>query len=132
MTSDSPRHPALTTTEDPLAKIDAPEATDVSEIELAKLETRPGAHVSAPRIARAPVSIECVMQQVVETGPVQRMLIGEVKALHIADAHLLNPERGHVDTPALDLIARMHGAGWYAHAPEMFELERPVYAKSKN
>ncbi|SEL70197.1 Protein of unknown function [Roseivivax marinus] len=34
MTSDSPRHPALTTTEDPLAKIDAPEATDVSEIEL--------------------------------------------------------------------------------------------------
>ena len=34
MTSNSPRHPALTTTEDPLAKIDAPEATDVSEIEL--------------------------------------------------------------------------------------------------
>ncbi|TDE36179.1 flavin reductase family protein [Antarcticimicrobium sediminis] len=105
---------------------------EVSEIDVAKLETLPGVHVSAPRIARAPVSIECVLQQVVETGPAQRLLIGEVKAIHIADAYLLNPERGHVDAPALNLIARMHGAGWYAHAPDMFELERPVYANPKD
>ncbi len=105
---------------------------EVSEINVAKLETLPGVHVSAPRIARAPVSIECVLQQVVETGPAQRLLIGEVKAIHIADAYLLNPERGHVDAPALNLIARMHGAGWYAHAPDMFELERPVYANPKD
>ena len=109
-----------------LTCIDAP--PDVSEIDLAKLETLPSAHVAAPRIARAPVSFECVMQQVVETGPVQRLLIGEVKAIHIADACLLDPKRGHVDTAALDLIARMHGAGWYAQARDLFELERPVYA----
>lgn len=109
-----------------LTCIDAP--AEVSEVELAGLETLPGMHVAAPRIAPAPVSIECVLQQVVDTGPAQHLIIGEVKAIHIADACLLNPERGHVDTPALGLIARMHGAGWYAHAPQMFELERPVYA----
>ncbi|MBN8291927.1 flavin reductase family protein [Rhodobacter sp. NTK016B] len=113
-----------------LTCIDAPPG--VSEIDLAGLETLPGVHVAAPRIAPAPVSIECVLQQVVDTGPAQHLIIGEVKAIHIADSCLLNTERGHVDTPALKLIARMHGAGWYAHAPQMFELERPVYADRQN
>jgi hypothetical protein len=40
---------------------------------------------------------------------------------------MLDPERGHVDTPALDLIARMHGSGWYKAGGEMFQMVRPVY-----
>lgn len=107
--------------------IDAP--PEVSEIDLAGLETLPSAQIAPPRIAGAPVSLECVLHQGVETGPAQMLMIGEVTAIHIEDACLLDAGRGYVDTPALDLIARMHGAGWYAHRPALFELERPSYPK---
>ena len=106
--------------------VDAP--GDVSEITLAGLETAPSVHVSPPRIASAPVAFECVLQNAVETGPAQFTMIGDVKAIHVADAFLQDPDRGYVDTPALDLVARMHGAGWYARSPELFELVRPTYA----
>ncbi|MDF3352028.1 flavin reductase family protein [Sulfitobacter sp. KE34] len=113
-----------------LTCINAP--PELSEIDLVKLDTLPGEHIATPRIARAPVSMECVLQQIVETGPAQQMFIGEVRAIHVSDTYLINTERGHVDTPALDLIARMHGAGSYACAPQMFEMERPVYADQNN
>jgi hypothetical protein len=38
---------------------------------------------------------------------------------------VLDAERGHIDSPALGLIARMHGAGWYARTTDLFQLERP-------
>ncbi|WP_197705116.1 hypothetical protein [Sphingobium cloacae] len=34
----------------------------------------------------------------------------------------------HVDTLAMQLVARMHGAGWYACSTDLFQLERPTYA----
>lgn len=113
-----------------LTCIDAP--SNISEIALAGLETVPSAHIAPPRIARAPVALECVLHSAVETGPAQMLMIGEVKAIFVDDGYLENPERGYVDTPALDLIARMHGAGWYARNPEMFELERPTYPHGNN
>ena len=106
--------------------VDAP--ADVSELALAGLDPAPSAHVKPPRIAASPVSFECVTHTAVETGPCQTVVIGRVLAVHVADEFLLNAERGHVDTPKLDLIARMHGSGWYAHAPQMFELTRPLWA----
>ncbi|MDO9524176.1 MAG: flavin reductase family protein [Gemmobacter sp.] len=106
--------------------VDAP--ADVSELTLAGLDSAPSAHIKPPRIAASPVSFECVTHTVVETGPHQTVVIGRVLAIHIADEFLLNPERGHVDTPKLDLVARMHGGGWYAHSPQMFELVRPVWS----
>jgi hypothetical protein len=49
--------------------------------------------------------------------------------MHIADECVLDPVRCHVDTPRLDLIGRMHGAGWYARTTERFEMPRiPVEA----
>jgi len=104
----------------------------VSEVDLARLETAPSSLIEPPRLADAPVSFECRLHSAVMTGPKQMLAIGRVVAIHIADRFMLNPERGHVDTPALDLIARMHGSGWYKAGGEMFQMDRPVYGPEQD
>ena len=110
--------------------IDAP--AEVSEIDLADLSTVPSHSIAPPRIAQSPVSFECTRHTVVDTGPHQALVIGQVQTIHVADAYVLDAERGHIDTPALDLIGRMHGAGWYTRTRDRFQLERPVYGHAKN
>lgn len=106
--------------------IDAPRG--VSEIALAGLEVLPSLRVRPPRIAGVPAALECSLQTAVTTGPRQIVAIGRVLAFQIADAHVLDAARGHIDTPSLGLIARMHGAGWYARDPVLFQLDRPTWA----
>jgi flavin reductase (DIM6/NTAB) family NADH-FMN oxidoreductase RutF len=106
--------------------IDAP--ADVSELDLAGLDTAPSGLVAPPRIALSPVAFECVTLQAVETGPRQTVVIGRVLAVHVDDAFLLDAAQGYVDTPKLQLIARMHGRGWYARDPQLFEMVRPTWA----
>ena len=100
----------------------------VSEMELAGLEAAASEHVAPPRIKASPVSFECVTLSSVVTGPQQTIVIGRVLAVHIEDRYVLDAERAHVDTPALGLIGRMHGAGWYARSHDQFQLARPVWS----
>ncbi|MGB3279777.1 MAG: flavin reductase family protein [Pseudorhodobacter sp.] len=99
---------------------------EVSEVELAGLEVAASRHIKPPRIAASPVSFECAVLSSVVTGPMQTIVIGRVLAAHIDDAVVLDAERGHIDTPALGLIGRMHGAGWYARSSDLFQLGRPA------
>ncbi len=108
-----------------LTCIDAP--ADVDELALAELETAPGEVVAAPRILAAPVSLECRNLSSIVTGPRQMVVLGEVVMAHIQDEFVLNPERRHIDTPKLDLVTRLHGAGWYGRQPELFQMERPKW-----
>lgn len=108
-----------------LTAIDAPAGVD--ELALAGLETLASTHVAPPRIAASPVAYECRLLQMVETGPHQVAVIGRVLAVHIEDRFLLDPARAHVDTPALDLVARGYGAT-YIRSRDTFELERPTWA----
>lgn len=106
--------------------IDAP--PDVSEIHLAKLQTAPSVQVRPPRIKGSPVSFECRNFSSIVTGPGQVIVLGEIVMAHIEDEYVLNAERCHIDNEALDLIARMHGAGWYTRAGERFQMQRPTWA----
>ncbi|MEM8552104.1 MAG: flavin reductase family protein [Pseudomonadota bacterium] len=106
--------------------IDAPRG--VSELELAGLSTTPSSRVGPPRIAASPVAFECVLHASLLTGPQQAIAVGRILSIHIADDHVLDAERGHVDTPSLDLIARMHGSGWYARTRDTFQLTRPKWS----
>lgn len=108
-----------------LTAADAPRGVD--ELRLAGLTTLPGAHVAPPRIAESPVAFECRALSSVVTGPCQTVVIGRVLAVHIEDRYLLNPERGHVDTDALDLVARSFGSE-YIRSHDRFELARPTWA----
>ncbi|MEZ5735531.1 MAG: hypothetical protein R3E09_06950 [Novosphingobium sp.] len=57
----------------------------------------------------------------------QTVVIGEVVAMHVADEFIADFEKLYLDTPAMKLIGRTHGAGWYARTTDQFMLERPRY-----
>ncbi|MXO67041.1 flavin reductase family protein [Altericroceibacterium endophyticum] len=104
--------------------IDAP--ADFDEIAHAGLETVPSDKITPPRIASAPVSMECRLYEKVEAGK-STIVLGEVLSLHIAD-EFIDAEKLHVDAVAMQLVARMHGAGWYTRSTDRFQMERPRYA----
>lgn len=105
--------------------MDAP--ADVSELELAGLSATPSTAVAPPRITESPVSFECQVLTSLVTGPEQVLVVGRVLTAHVADEYVLDPRRAHIDTPRLDLIARLHGSGWYARSTDTFQLERPSW-----
>lgn len=105
--------------------IDAPRGVD--ELALAGLATTPSVHIAPPRITDSPVAFECRTHTTVETGPGQWVIIGQVIAVHIDDRFILDAERAHIDTPALDLVARSYGAD-YVRSHDSFQLERPTWA----
>ena len=84
--------------------------------------------VRPPRIATAPVAFECRLHTAVTTGPRQAIILGEVLVAHVRDDAILDVDRHHVDTPALGLIGRMHGGGWYARTTDLFSIDRPQWS----
>jgi flavin reductase (DIM6/NTAB) family NADH-FMN oxidoreductase RutF len=64
----------------------------------------------------------------VVTGPHQTIVIGRVLAVHIDDACVLDAGRAHINTPALNLVARSYGST-YVRSKDTFELKRPNWAE---
>ena len=112
-----------------LTCIDAP--PDVDELRLAGIVTAPSDAVAPPRIATAPVSFECQKLHAIETGSRQTIVIGAVLVAHVAEAFILDQSRLYIDAPAMRLVARMHGAGWYARSTDLFQMDRPIYKASE-
>lgn len=108
-----------------LSSVDAPR--DVSEVDYAGIETVPSDVIAPPRIASAPVSFECRKLELLDIGRLQSVLIGEILVTHIRDEFITNPEKLYLDTPAMQLVGRTHGAGWYARTSDQFSVERPRY-----
>jgi flavin reductase (DIM6/NTAB) family NADH-FMN oxidoreductase RutF len=108
-----------------LTCIDAP--ADIDEIDLARLPVLPSETVAPPRIASAPVSMECRMLSSVVTGPLQTIVVGLVNMVHIRDEFVLDAERCYIDTPRLGLVARMHGSGGYLRSGDYFQIDRPTW-----
>lgn len=108
-----------------LSSVDAPH--EVSEIDYADIETIPSEAVRPPRIATSPVSFECRKVAALDIGTHQTVMIGEILVAHIADAFISDPEKLYLDTPAMGLIGRTHGAGWYARTTDQFKLDRPAF-----
>lgn len=96
----------------------------VDETAQAGLETVPSAKVAPPRLAQSPVSLECERFVILDVGIDRTIVLGRVVAMHVRDDAVLDAERCHIDTPALDLIGRMHGRGWYARTTDRFEMPR--------
>lgn len=100
---------------------------EVNELEAAGLTPAPCRKVSLPRIADSPVSFECRLAQAISLGQDATVILGEIVAAHIDDAKMLDPAKRYVDTPGLDIVGRMHGAGWYARTTDRFEIDRIEY-----
>lgn len=108
-----------------LTSVDAP--ADVSEVDYAGIAVTPSVAVGPPRIATAPVSFECRKVTALDIGTHQTVLIGEVLITHVQDQFVSNPEKFYLDTPAMGLVGRTHGAGWYVRNTDQFALERPTF-----
>lgn len=106
--------------------VDAP--PDIDELVLAGLDTRPSLAIRPPRIAASPVAFECRTSHLLETGPGQMLVVGEVLHAHYALRVLTGDmERPRVDHAALDLVGRMYGASAYTRTRDLFDLPRPVW-----
>jgi flavin reductase (DIM6/NTAB) family NADH-FMN oxidoreductase RutF len=97
---------------------------EVDELAQAGLTTLPSTRVRPPRIAESAVALECERHTTIEISHDRAIVLGRVLAMHIRDDAVLNRERCYIDTPALDLIGRMHGGGWYARLTDRFEMPR--------
>ena len=101
---------------------------DVSEIEELGLETLASERIRPPRVARAPIAMECRFRQCIEFGETRsRLIVGEVVLFHIRDDLL---RAGKIATEALDPIARIAGPN-YARLGEIYTL-KPVFQTSKS
>ncbi|MCC7275249.1 MAG: flavin reductase family protein [Alphaproteobacteria bacterium] len=100
-----------------------------NELQAAGLTAVASTKVTAPRIAEAPVSLECRKFALVEIGPRGRsILVGEVVHLHVRDDAVTDPVRLHVDPGRLDIVGRLGGFG-YVRTTERFDMKRISYAE---
>lgn len=100
---------------------------EMSEIEAAGFAAVPSTAVPVPRIAEAPVALECRHYLTLEVSHKRRLCIGQVIYLH-ARPGIIDSERLHVDLNAYKPIARLFG-NFYARLGEKFALKRQSYAE---
>ena len=97
-----------------------------SEVELIGLHLLPSTKVKPPRLAEAPVQMEGKVLQILPIGKgaiAANLVIGEIVAMHIADA-VLDAQR-RIDPRKLRTIARL-GGDWYCRTSDLFEMKRPT------
>ena len=109
-----------------LASTEYPKGTD----EFVKAGFTPLASelVRPPRVAEAPVQLECTVRDVIHLGDTPgagNLILADVKLIHIRDEIL--DETGKIDQAKIDLVARL-GGDWYCRVtPEnLFRVAKPL------
>jgi flavin reductase (DIM6/NTAB) family NADH-FMN oxidoreductase RutF len=100
-------------------------APHVDEFAHAGLTALPSQLVIPPRVAEAPIQMECVVDKILYTGQPGNeggLIMGIVKLWHVSDAVLT--ENQTIDPSKLHAIGRM-GANWYTKTNELFNMPRP-------
>lgn len=94
-----------------------------SEFEWAGLTPAPSTLISVPRVAEAPVSFECRLQQIVTIGQGTgggSAVFGEVQCIHIRDDIYVD---SYVKLELLKPIGRLAGSG-YTRVTDTFDMVR--------
>jgi len=103
-------------------------AKGVNEFEKAGFTMQPSVLVKPPRVAEAPVQLECLVKDVIHLGDgpgAGNLVMAEVKLIHIKEDIL--DEEGKIDQQKIDLVARL-GGDWYCRVtPEsLFKVAKPL------
>jgi flavin reductase (DIM6/NTAB) family NADH-FMN oxidoreductase RutF len=94
-----------------------------SEFEWAGLTPAPSTTITVPRVAEAPVSFECRLQQIITISEGEgggSAVFGEVQCIHIRDDIY---ENGYVKLEKLRPIGRLAGYG-YTRTTDTFQMVR--------
>ena len=84
--------------------------------------------VKPPRVAEAPVQLECVIRDVIPLGEKHgagNLILAEIKIIHIQES-ILDAD-GKIDQEKIDLVARL-GGDWYCRVTKenLFKVAKPV------
>jgi flavin reductase (DIM6/NTAB) family NADH-FMN oxidoreductase RutF len=100
---------------------------DVSEVEVVGFSTAPSIAIKPPRIAEAPVSLECTLFEKLET-PSRHIFIGRVLWMHARD-DLIDLERYRVRLQNYFPIARF-GASFYTRTRDRFAISEAAHPEN--
>ncbi|WP_222536064.1 flavin reductase family protein [Pedobacter polysacchareus] len=100
----------------------------VNEFEKAGFTMLPSLLVKPPRVAEAPVQMECIVKEVIHLGDLPgagNLILAEIKMIHIQE-NILDAD-GKIDQEKIDLVARL-GGDWYCRVtPEsLFKVAKPL------
>lgn len=100
----------------------------VNEFEKSGFTMLPSILVKPPRVAEAPVQMECIVTEVIHLGQnagAGNLILAEVKLIHIREEIL--DEDGKIDQAKIDLVARL-GGDWYCRvtAENLFKVAKPL------
>ena len=103
-------------------------AKGINEFDKAGFTMLPSLLVQPPRVAEAPVQMECIVTEVIHLGErpgAGNLILAEIKLIHIKE-EILDAE-GRIDQEKIDLVARL-GGDWYCRVtPEsLFKVEKPL------
>lgn len=94
-----------------------------SEMVLAGLTTAPSSAIKVPRIAEAPVALECREWSTLEIGR-NRLVIGLVERLNVNDG-IVDPDSLLVNPDVYSPIGRMEVPSGYCRTEDRFNMSRP-------
>jgi flavin reductase (DIM6/NTAB) family NADH-FMN oxidoreductase RutF len=95
----------------------------VNEIEKAGFTALPSRRIKVPRLAEAPIAMECRLMKRVEVGAKPyHVVIGEVVYFHFREGTV--NDKYHVDVSAVDPIGRLAGKSGYTRVTDSFDMPR--------
>jgi flavin reductase (DIM6/NTAB) family NADH-FMN oxidoreductase RutF len=99
-------------------------APEIDEFTLANLASASSVKVKAPRVALAPINMECRVVQIIPIGNLpSNLVIGQIVHLHVR-ADVYDPASGRLDMHRLRPVGRLAGH-LYTHVHDIFEMKRP-------
>ncbi len=102
-------------------------AKGVNEFTKAGFTELASEHITPPRVAEAPVQMECKVNEVItlgKEGGAGNLIICEVVKLHLKEEIL--DENGDIDPYKIDTVSRL-GGSWYSRAKSgLFEVPKPL------
>lgn len=97
---------------------------ELDEFALTGLTAAPGVRVRAPRVAQAPISLECRVAQIIPVGRGPHSLVlGEILYFHVRD-DVYDAATGRIDMARLKPVGRLAGQQ-YTHVHDIFQMTRP-------
>ena len=84
--------------------------------------------VRPPRVAEAPVQLECSVRDIISLGKTPgagNLVLADIKLIHIRESLL--DESGKIDQARIDLVARL-GGDWYCRVTKdnLFKVAKPI------